>query len=151
LLDEAGVDQLLEDAAEALLGDLEDVEEVRDPDAGMAIDEMDDAVMRPPKAITMNAISGRSSAVKGSATLVMDPVAAFRPAVSSGFKFTSVMLTYFHPLSTKSMVAVTVSKTASHRSLIRPSCRAHHNDDCAATQKMRWASDCDTFSKPPYV
>ena len=61
----------------------------------------------------MNAISGRSSAVKGSATLVMDPVAAFRPAVSSGFKFTSVMLTYFHPLSTTSMVAVTVSKTAS--------------------------------------
>jgi hypothetical protein len=61
------------------------------------------------------------------------------------------MLTYFHPLITKSTVAVTVSKAASHRILIRPSRRAHHNDDCAAAQKMRWASDCDTFSKPPYV
>ena len=41
LLDEAGVDQLLQDAAEALLGDLQNVEEVGDADAGMAVDEVE--------------------------------------------------------------------------------------------------------------
>ena len=51
LLDEAVVDELLQDAAEALLGDLEDVEEVGDADAGMAVDEMDDAVMGAAEAV----------------------------------------------------------------------------------------------------
>ena len=51
LLDEAGVDELLQHAAEALLGDLEDVEQVGDADAGMAVDEVDDAVMGAAEAV----------------------------------------------------------------------------------------------------
>jgi hypothetical protein len=45
LLDEALVEKLLQNTAEALLGDLEDVEQVVDADTGMAVDEMDDTVM----------------------------------------------------------------------------------------------------------
>ena len=46
LLDEAGIDQLLQHAREALLGDLQDVEEVGDRQAGIAVDEMQHAMMR---------------------------------------------------------------------------------------------------------
>ena len=46
LLDEAGIDQLLQDARQALLGDLQDVEQVGDRQAGIAVDEMQHAVMR---------------------------------------------------------------------------------------------------------
>jgi len=41
------VDQLLEHAAERLLGDLQNVEQVGNLDAGIAVDEMQHAVMRP--------------------------------------------------------------------------------------------------------
>ncbi|MCY1240763.1 hypothetical protein D9M72_536250 [compost metagenome] len=41
---------MLEHAGEALLGDLQRVQEVGDGHAGLAVDEMDDPVMRPPKA-----------------------------------------------------------------------------------------------------
>ena len=44
------VDQLLEDAAQALLGDVEHVEQVGDCETRMAIDEMQHAVMRPAEA-----------------------------------------------------------------------------------------------------
>ena len=44
----------------------------------------------------MKVISGRSSAVRGSATLVVDAAGAGGTMASSGFKFTSAMLTYFH-------------------------------------------------------
>ena len=46
LLDIAHIDQFLQHAAEALLGDLQDVEKVGDRHAGIAADEMHDAVMR---------------------------------------------------------------------------------------------------------
>ncbi len=49
LLDIALVDQLLEDAAERLLGDLEDIQEFRDLHSGIAIDEMQDPVVRAAK------------------------------------------------------------------------------------------------------
>ena len=50
LHDVALVDQLLEHAGEALLGDGEDVEQVGDAQARMAIDEMQHAMMRPAEA-----------------------------------------------------------------------------------------------------
>src|SRR5579864_1661563 len=83
----------------------------------------------------MKAISGRSSAVKGSTTLVVDPIAAVGATPSSGFKFMSVMLTYFHPISTEINVRIDGVQDCLAPILIRTSCRAHHNDDCAATQK----------------
>ena len=46
LHDVALVDQLLEHAAERLLGDLENVEQIGDLHAGIAVDEMQHAVMR---------------------------------------------------------------------------------------------------------
>jgi hypothetical protein len=45
----AGVDQLLQDPRQALLGDLKDVEKFSDRQAWAAIDEVEDPVMRPPK------------------------------------------------------------------------------------------------------
>ena len=50
LHDVALVDQLLEHAAERLLGDLQDVEQVGDLHAGMAVDEVQHPVMRPAEA-----------------------------------------------------------------------------------------------------
>ncbi len=44
------VDQLLEDAAERLLGDAKNVEQLGDLHAGIAIDEVQDPVMRTAKA-----------------------------------------------------------------------------------------------------
>src|SRR3984893_12505137 len=82
----------------------------------------------------MKAISGRSSAVKGAATLVLEPVAGGPSAFSSGFKFTSAMLTYFRSLTSRNDGRGDKPKRASHRVLKRPSCRAHHIDDRAATQ-----------------
>ena len=58
LLDEPGIDQLLEDAAEALLGDLQDVEEIGDANPGMAVHEMDDAVMRATEAVAAKHLVG---------------------------------------------------------------------------------------------
>src|SRR5690606_38318279 len=49
--DEALLDELREDAREALLRYLEDAEELRDGEPGMTADEIDDAVMRPPEAV----------------------------------------------------------------------------------------------------
>ena len=46
LLDVSRVDKLLEDARQALLGDLQDVEEIGDGQPGIAIDEVQDAVVR---------------------------------------------------------------------------------------------------------
>ena len=43
------VDELLEHAAKRLLGDLENVEQVRNLHAGIAVDEMQNAVVRPPE------------------------------------------------------------------------------------------------------
>ena len=43
------VDQLPQHAAEALLGDFENIEEIRDADAGVAVDEMQHPVVRPPE------------------------------------------------------------------------------------------------------
>ena len=45
LLDEILVDQLFQDTAEALLGDAQNIEKVRDLDAGIAIDKMENPVM----------------------------------------------------------------------------------------------------------
>ncbi len=45
LHDPAVVDQLLQDRGQALLGDLEDLQEVRDPEARVAIDEVQHAVV----------------------------------------------------------------------------------------------------------
>ena len=45
------VDQLLEDAGQTLLGDLEDVEQVGDAQAGMAVDEVQHPVVRPPEPV----------------------------------------------------------------------------------------------------
>jgi hypothetical protein len=50
-LDEAALDELLEDAVEALLGDPQYVEQRRDREARAAIDEMEHAVMRSAKAV----------------------------------------------------------------------------------------------------
>ena len=50
-LDEALLDQLLEDPVEALLGDAQDVEELRDGQAGLPVDEMQDPVMRAAEAV----------------------------------------------------------------------------------------------------
>src|SRR5579872_1470827 len=106
------------------------------------------------KRSSMKAISGRSSAVSGSlTTLVADP-AAGGAALSSGFKFTSAMLTYFGSPITEIDGRSDGVQPASHRILVRPSCRAHHNDDCAATQKgarCRPESRIVTLLKPPYV
>src|ERR1700676_5223543 len=44
------VDELLEHAAERLLGDLQDVEQFGDFHAGIAVDEMQHAMVRPAKA-----------------------------------------------------------------------------------------------------
>ena len=49
LLDPALVHQLLEDAGQALLGDLQDLEQVGDAKPRMAVDEMQHAVMRAPE------------------------------------------------------------------------------------------------------
>ncbi len=49
-IDIALVDQLLEHAAQALLGDVEDVQEVGDAQARMAVDEMEHPVMGPAEA-----------------------------------------------------------------------------------------------------
>src|SRR5690606_28676913 len=51
LLDEAAIDELLEDAAETLLGELEDIEEIGDADAGMPVEEVDDAMMGAAEAV----------------------------------------------------------------------------------------------------
>src|SRR5215204_249081 len=45
LLDEALLDELLEDAVEALLGDAQDVQKLGDGKAGLPVDEVEDAVM----------------------------------------------------------------------------------------------------------
>jgi hypothetical protein len=58
LLDEAGVDQLLQHAAEALLGDLENVEEVGDAHAGVAVDEMETRWCARPKPSPASALVG---------------------------------------------------------------------------------------------
>ena len=50
LLDPALVHQLLEHAGQALLGDLQDLEQVGDAQARMAVDEVQHAVMRAPEA-----------------------------------------------------------------------------------------------------
>ena len=49
--DMAGVDQLLQHAGEALLGDLQNVEKLGDRQARHAVDEMQDAVMRAAEAV----------------------------------------------------------------------------------------------------
>ena len=51
LLDETGLDQFLQDAVEALLGDLQDVEQFGDRQARAAVDEMQDAVMGAAEAV----------------------------------------------------------------------------------------------------
>ena len=51
LLDEVLLDQLLQDPVEALLGDAQDVEQFGDGEAGLPVDEMQDAVMRPAEAV----------------------------------------------------------------------------------------------------
>src|SRR5262245_12273221 len=43
------VDELLEHAAERLFRDVEDLEQIRNPHAGVAVDEMQDPVMRAPE------------------------------------------------------------------------------------------------------
>ena len=43
--------ELLQDAGEALLGDLQDFEQFGDPEAGIAVHEMQDAVMGAPEAV----------------------------------------------------------------------------------------------------
>ena len=58
LCHEAFVDQLLEDAGEALFGDLEDMQKIRDPEAGVAVDEMQDAMVRAAKAILFEHLIG---------------------------------------------------------------------------------------------
>ena len=49
--DMAGVDQLLEHARQALLGDLQHVEQFGDGQAGLAVDEMQHAVMGAAEAV----------------------------------------------------------------------------------------------------
>ena len=44
------LDKLLENPRKTLLGDTQDIEQLRNRHAGIAADEMDDAMMRPPKA-----------------------------------------------------------------------------------------------------
>jgi hypothetical protein len=57
LLDEILVDQFLEHPIEALLGDLQDVEQLGDGEAGAAVDEVQHPVMRAPKPeISQNSI-----------------------------------------------------------------------------------------------
>ncbi len=58
LQDVALVDELLEHAAERLLGDLQDVEQFGDLHAGIAIDEMQHPVVRPPEAEFLQHIVG---------------------------------------------------------------------------------------------
>ena len=50
-LDEILLDQLLEHPVEALLGDAQDVEELRDRQARLAVDEVQDPVMGPPETV----------------------------------------------------------------------------------------------------
>ena len=49
--DPAFIDELLQDARQALLGDLENVEQISNAQARVAIDEMQHAVMGPPEAV----------------------------------------------------------------------------------------------------
>src|SRR5665213_757514 len=52
LFDEAAVDELLQHAPEALLGDLQDIEQVGNSHAGVAIDEVNDAMVRAAETVT---------------------------------------------------------------------------------------------------
>ena len=58
LLDEALVDELLENPPEGLLGDAQDVEQLRHGETGIAIDEMQDAMMRTPEAVAVEKLVG---------------------------------------------------------------------------------------------
>ena len=149
LLDEAAVDELLEDPPEALLGDLEDVEQVGDPDARMAVDEVHHPVMRPAEAIgdehcvgirdevaigkEQELDIGRLRAIALAERLADQPSA--RPAEgdprsSSALKFTSAMLTYFWSFVTKMTRSdETIGRAPSFGALPVAGCRQHHIDE----------------------
>ena len=59
LLDVAVVDELAQHAGEALLGDLEDIEQVGDRHAGLEVDEVEHAVMRAAEALASRAVHRR--------------------------------------------------------------------------------------------
>ena len=62
-LDEALLDELLEDPVQALLGDPQDVEQLGDGEAGLAVDEMQHPMVRAPEAVVGQG-SGRDRSTK---------------------------------------------------------------------------------------
>ena len=107
------VDQLLEHAAERLLGDVEDVEQVGDLHAGIAVDEMQHAVMGAAEAELGQHLVGVADEIAIGEEQQLDDVpdrlgagagAAAPPGARPGrrparqvlaLKFMSAMLTYF--------------------------------------------------------
>ncbi len=122
LPDEAGIDELLQHPPEALLGDLQDVEQVGDADARMAVDEMHHPVMRPPEAVAQQRrvrvgdeipVGEEEQLDEGDLRLLADRDGSrhhrrgFRPCgrTSPPLKFTSAMLTYFRSFVTETGLA----------------------------------------------
>ena len=112
LLDISLVDQLLQHAAKALLGDLEHVEQVGDAQAGVSVDEMQNAVMGAAEAEILEdgvgvarevAIGEEQELGEGQQLRIRIARASCRDSTarrlacngSSTGSFMSVMLTYF--------------------------------------------------------
>src|ERR1700681_3757317 len=100
----------------------------------------------------MKAISGRSSAVNGAPTLVLEPAMEELSTFSSGFKFTSAMLTYFRSLISENdgRSDKTEARLASGLEAARRAARTIST--IALRRKTRsapaCAADCDHFQKP---
>ena len=102
LLDIAFVDELLEHAAERLLGDLQDAEKLGDFHSGIAVDEVQDTMMGPPESELGQhlvgvadeiAVSEKQTARSGPRQA--PPGAWPRPPQRGTLTFMSAMLTYF--------------------------------------------------------
>ena len=115
LHDVALVDQLLEHAAERLLGDLQHVEQLGDLHAGMAVDEVQHAVVRAAEAELGQDVVGIADEVAIGEEQELDEVpdrlgrtagAGSRRATGAvrqaGYIFMSAMLTYFGLIVTQS-------------------------------------------------
>ena len=125
------VDELLEHAAERLLGDLEDVEQFGDLHARIAVDEMQHPVVRAAEAEFLQHVVGIADEVAIGEEQKLDdvpeparprapqarPVGAWRSAASGAVR--SAILTYFGQIVTHEPART------------KGSCAGHHPERCA--------------------